>query len=157
MLTSGGKLTMNPCNCGFWRTGLRECRCSDGDVARYRSRISGPLLDRIDLYVDVPRTDVDELCANAKSEEASATVRRRVGAARHRRQHGGGTRLTADASLLLTRASRAMELSARGITRTIAVSRTIACLSGREQTEEDHIAEALQYRVPSRDWVTGRA
>src|SRR5690242_12624254 len=101
------------CKCGFWRTNLRECRCSDGDVARYRSRISGPLLDRIDLYVDVPSIDVSELRATV-GEETSATVRARVAAARRRRQLGAAMRLTTAAEALLARAARNMSLSAPG-------------------------------------------
>lgn len=139
---------MNPCNCGFWRTGLRECKCSDGDVARYRARISGPLLDRIDLYVDVPSIDVAELRASG-DEECSSVVRTRVAAARRRRQLGAATRLSADAERLLARASRTMMLSARGVTRTIGVARTIACLAQSDETDAPHVSEALQYRVPS--------
>jgi len=134
--------------CGFWRTGVRECRCSDGDIARYRARISGPLLDRIDIYVDVPSVDVSELRADS-NEETSTTVRARVCAARRRRQLGAATRLTAGAERLIARASRNMVLSARGITRTISVARTIACLAQSDETDEVHVSEAIQYRVPS--------
>jgi len=139
---------MNPCPCGYWRTGLRECRCSDGDVARYRARISGPLLDRIDLYVDVPSIDVDELRTDT-NEESSPTVRARVCAARQRRQRSAATSLSPNAERLLARASRSMALSARGISRTIGVARTIACLDGSDETDVAHVSEALQYRVPT--------
>ncbi|MFN2424916.1 MAG: YifB family Mg chelatase-like AAA ATPase [Candidatus Binatia bacterium] len=139
---------MNPCSCGFWRTGVRECKCSDGDVARYRARISGPLLDRVDLYVDVPSVDISELRADG-NEETSMTVRARVCAARRRRLLGAATRLSASAERLIARASRTMMLSARGITRTISVARTIACLSQSDETDELHISEAIQYRAPS--------
>jgi magnesium chelatase family protein len=138
---------MNPCLCGFWRTGVRECRCSDGDVARYQARISGPLLDRIDLYVNVPSTDVSELRADG-NEENSATVRNRVCAARRQRQRGCGASLTVDAERLLARASRNMALSARGISRTLGVARTIACLASSDETDHAQVSEALQYRVP---------
>jgi magnesium chelatase family protein len=148
---------MNRCLCGYWRTGLRECRCSDGEVARYRARISGPLLDRIDLFVDVPSIDVAELRADERNEEASATVRERVCAARRRRCLGTATQLTADAERLIARASRMMALSARGIARTIGVARTIACLSDSNATEELHVSEALQYRAPSLDWIAARS
>jgi len=138
---------MNPCSCGFWRTGLRDCRCSDTEVARYRSRISGPLLDRIDLYVDVPSIDISELRGDSK-EETSAAVRERVCAARRRRQLGAATRLTQEAERTLARASRTMLLSARGMARTISVARTIACLARSDETDDLHVSEALQYRVP---------
>ncbi len=140
---------MNPCPCGYWRTGLRECRCSDGDVARYQARISGPLLDRIDLYVDVPSVDVTEL-RRAPDAEDSATVRARAYAARRRRKLGAATRLTESAERTLAQAARKMSLSARGITRTVGVARTIACLALSDETDGLHISEALQFRVPSK-------
>lgn len=148
MLTSDGKRATQRCACGYWRTGLRECRCSDSDVARYRARVSGPLLDRIDLYVDVPSIDVSDLRADTR-EETSTMVRERVNAARRRRCQDTGNRLTICAERLLARASRSMALSARGISRTIGVARTIACLAGNDETDDLHVAEALQYRVPS--------
>ena len=146
---------MNPCPCGYWRTGLRECKCSDGDVVRYRARISGPLLDRIDLHVDVPSIDVGELRAGVV-EETSATVRLRVMAARRRLRLGAATRLTSAAESLLVRAARKMALSARGISRCIGVARTIACLEGVDETDVHHVSEALQYRAPSGE-STGEA
>lgn len=155
---AGGKLTfparfllvgaMNPCPCGYWRTRLRDCKCSDGEVARYRARISGPLLDRIDLHVDVPSINVGELRAS-ENEETSESVRTRVVAARQRRILGAATTLAPTAERLLERAARKMALSARGISRCIGVARTIACLEGAHETDADHVSEALQYRVPS--------
>jgi magnesium chelatase family protein len=157
---AGGKVTfparflfvgaMNPCPCGYWRTSLRECKCSDGDVARYSARISGPLLDRIDLFVDVPSVDVSELRA-VGNEESSAAVRVRVCAARQRKQRDGAKPLTTNAERLLAQASRSMALSARGISRTIGVARTIACLAGSDETDHSHVSEALQYRVPTEE------
>jgi len=133
---------------------LRECRCSDGDGARYRARISRPLLDRIVLYVDVPSIDVSELRADT-NEETSTTVRTRVFAARQRRQLSAAKRFTNRAERLLARASRAMALSARGISRIISTARTIACLAHSDNTGELHVSEALQYRVPSEDSAHG--
>ena len=120
---------------------------------RYRARISGPLLDRIDLYVDVPSVDVSELRAGGE-EEPSATVRARVAAARRRRQLGMATRLTSSAEALLARAAKRMALSARGISRCLGVARTIACLGGSDETDGEHLSEALQYRAPTTDAVT---
>lgn len=111
--------------------------------------MSGPLLDRIDLHVDVPSTDVSDLRTGANTEETSATARGRVCAARRRRQVGAATRLTEAAERLLARAARSMALSARGIARTVGVARTIACLAGNHETDVAHVSEALQYRVPS--------
>jgi magnesium chelatase family protein len=139
---------MNPCLCGWWRSGVRDCRCSDGDVARYQARVSGPLLDRIDLYVNVPSIDVSELRANG-GEESSATVRARVAAAQRRRRLGSATHLTSAAESTLARAARNMALSARGISRCVGVARTIACLADSDETDAVHVSEALQYRVPS--------
>lgn len=126
---------------------MRECRCSDGDVARYQARISGPLLDRIDIYVDVPSVDVAELRSSG-DEETSATVRARVAAARRRRSLGAATRLTTAAESVLARAARTLALSARGISRCIGVARSIACLANSNETDAHHLSEALQYRVP---------
>jgi len=117
---SGGGRATQGCPCGYWRTGLRECRCSDGDVVRYRSRVSGPLLDRIDLYVDVPSVEVSELRANG-GEETSTMVRARVVAARRRRRLGAATQLTPSAEVTLARAARNMALS---VSRCIGVART---------------------------------
>jgi magnesium chelatase family protein len=145
---------MNPCPCGYWRTKIRHCKCSDGDVARYRARISGPLLDRLDLYVDVPSVDVGELRA-PEACERSATVRERVIRARQRRAFGHPLPLTAEAEALLLKASRRMALSARGITRCVGVARTIAALGAADRTESDAVSEALQYRVPAEQGAVG--
>jgi magnesium chelatase family protein len=141
---------MNPCPCGYWRTTLRECKCSDGDIVRYRSRVSGPLLDRIDIHVDVPSVDVVELRSN-DTEETSADVRARVTAARRRRALGAAPPLTADAELLLARAARHYALSARAIARCVGVARSIAFLADRLTVGSAEISEALQFRIPADD------
>jgi magnesium chelatase family protein len=145
---------MNPCPCGYWRTKIRDCKCSDGDVARYRARISGPLLDRIDLYVDVPSVDVAELRAR-EAIERSATVRERVIRARQRRAFGHPLPLTEEAENLLLQASRRMALSARAISRCVGVARTIAALAAADRTELSAVGEALQYRVPAEHGAEG--
>lgn len=137
---------MNPCPCGYWQTGLRECRCRDFDVLRYRARISGPLLDRIDLHVDVPSIDYAEL-RPSQGDETSRVVRERVAAARRLREVP--LELSDDAERLLARASRRFAMSARGITRTKAVAATIARLRAAAAIEASDVAEALQFRLPA--------
>jgi len=158
---------MNPCPCGYRDTGVRECTCSEQAVRRYLARISGPLLDRIDLQVYVPRLDYDAWSARTASE-SSATVRERVVAARAirarralrtARAHGaagadgigtvcddGRIQLARDADALLRRAVESWGLSARGVHRVTRVARTIAHLAGRDGISAADVAEALQYR-----------
>jgi magnesium chelatase family protein len=141
---------MNPCPCGFFATGARPCRCPEAAVTRYRSRVSGPLLDRIDLFVNVPRQDFDALCARQLAE-SSADVRARVCAARAlRREHGvpapqpDGT--STEVRWLLAAAVDRMGLSARGAARVLRVAQTIAYLAGRTDVAGTDVAEALQFR-----------
>jgi magnesium chelatase family protein len=142
---------MNPCPCGFHGGAPGACGCPDVVVQRYRARVSGPLLDRIDLHVHVPRVGFSEL-ADGKAEEASAAVRARVAAARDllhtaRAPHDGPlTRLTAPARQLLGRAAARLSLSARAVCRTASVAVTVAALRGRTSAGPDDVAEALQYR-----------
>jgi magnesium chelatase family protein len=150
---------MNPCPCGFHGDRGRVCRCSPGQIERYAGRISGPLLDRIDLVIDVPAGGA--LVRHAY-EEPSAAIRDRVGAAR-RRQRERCRRLNADlegvelrshaalpqdAASLLDSALQRFRLSARACDRVLRVSRTIADLAGSTHLETEHVAEAIQYRVP---------
>jgi magnesium chelatase family protein len=151
---------MNPCPCGYRGHFSGRCKCADDVVARYRSRISGPLLDRIDLHVDVPALVATEF-ANSAASEGSTAVRRRVARARERqlrRQGMANARLTgrgaetivraeAAASDLLRRASASMALSARSHHRILKVARTIADLAGCERVAEAHLAEAIAYRA----------
>ncbi len=159
---------MNPCPCGYLGHPTKACICSDGAVSRYLSRISGPLLDRIDVHVDVPAVDFDTL-RNGKGE-SSASIRERVERARRvqqtRYQKAGrylnGTlpahlvahfcALTKDASLLLRQAFDAMGLSGRAYSRMLRLSRTIADLDGADEIGAPHIAEALQYRTLDRKY-----
>ena len=118
-------------------------------MARYRARISGPLLDRIDLYVDVPSVDVGELRSREGAGESSAAVRERVMLARQRRALGHPLPLTDQAEALLLHASRRMALSARGISRCVGVAKTVAALAASDRTEDWAVSEALQFRVPA--------
>lgn len=150
---------LNPCPCGHLGNPLRTCTCSAGAIAGYRAKLSGPLLDRIDMHVEVPAVRYRELAATAPGE-ASAVVRARVEAARGR-QRARGVRpnarlspgeLAAHAALdggghaLLERALEKLALSARSIERIRRVARTIADLEDAESVRVPHVAEALQYR-----------
>jgi magnesium chelatase family protein len=150
---------MNPCPCGYLGHFSQQCRCSPDTVWRYRARLSGPLLDRIDLHVEVPALSAADL-AQAPRGEGSGAVRERVVRARDRqlsRQRVPNARLEgheveararpfAAARKLLRDADASMMLSARAHHRVLKVSRTIADLEGSERVSEDHIAEALRYR-----------
>ncbi len=155
---------MNPCKCGWYGHPSGRCRCSEADVRRYHSRISGPLLDRIDLIVEVPALEYEELRRRTPSEP-SAAIKARVNAARQvqRERFGGdgtmcnahlGTKelrqfcaLSAEGEELMHQAFDAMGLSARSYDRILRVARTIADLTGSETIEPEHVAEAIQYRT----------
>jgi len=146
---------MNPCPCGYLGVPERPCRCGDGAIASYRRRVSGPLLDRIDLRVEVPPLTWGELSGgSANGGEASAVVRDRVREARARaaRRGAGGARLEDVCRLddpgrgLLRVAVERLGLSARGVTRALRIARTIADLAAADRVAEDHVAEAIRYR-----------
>jgi len=154
---------MNPCPCGYLGHPVTACRDTQAQIQKYTGRLSGPLLDRFDLFVDVPALTVTEL-AQAPQGEATAVVAARVQAARQRQAaryaaHGILTNSQADGQVLLaaaapdaeglallTRASEKFALSARGYHRVLRVARTIADLAGCETVERPHIAEALSFR-----------
>ena len=150
---------MNPCPCGFLGHYTGKCRCTPDQVARYRGRISGPLLDRIDLQVEVPAVAQQDLARGANGE-SSAEVRVRVAAARERqllRQGKPNAQLTtreidqhcvpdAAGTALLKQATNRLGLSARGYHRVHKVARTIADLAGENGISSSGIAEAIQYR-----------
>ena len=151
---------LNPCPCGHLGSTVRTCVCSAAAVMAYRSRLSGPLLDRIDLHVDVPALPYREL-AHAEPGESSSAIRDRVMAARGRQQARGprwNARLSSSdlrrvapldgaGHALLERAAVRLGLSARAITRVRRVARTIADLAGSPAISTAHLAETLQYRV----------
>ncbi|MEI9966511.1 MAG: YifB family Mg chelatase-like AAA ATPase [Candidatus Moraniibacteriota bacterium] len=155
---------MNPCPCGFAGDPERLCSCSPYQVAKYRQKISGPILDRIDLHVVVPRLKVTKFEEPIDANESSATVRERVERARSiQKERFSGTAVLVNAEMqgeqlkrfcalgeseqaLLFRAVEQLGLSARGYARILKLSRTIADLAGIEQIGAPHIAEALQYR-----------
>jgi len=154
---------MNPCPCGYAGDPIKECTCSNQVITRYQKRISGPMLDRIDIHIEVPRVDYDKLSDN-RLGEPSADLQMRVEAAReHQRQRFDGTNLSCNADMgpaelrqfcpldqtsssLLRNAMSQLQLSARAYHRVLKLSRTIADLAGEADIQASHIAEALQYR-----------
>lgn len=154
---------LNPCPCGCRTDPRRQCRCTLGEVQRYMSRLSGPLLDRIDIHVDVPALSFDELSDNRPSGPNSAEVRAQVQAARERQRRRYGNGYTCNAHLdskaigehcaldnggkrILGQALGQLGLSARAYDKVLRVARTLADLENSEQTKEWHVAEAVQYR-----------
>ncbi len=163
---------MNPCPCGYFGDLKRECRCSPVQVQRYRQRISGPLLDRIDLHIEVPAVEYKDI-SSTRTEEGSATIRERVAQARERQHARFGTdaktncnarmgprlikqhcKLSDDSQELIRIAMTELNLSARAYDRILKVSRTIADLARAEDITSEHVSEAIQYRTFDRTlWV----
>jgi magnesium chelatase family protein len=160
---------MNPCPCGYYGDLKRECRCTPMQIQRYRQRISGPLLDRIDLHVIVPLVEYKELSAAAPGE-SSETIRQRIFAARsiqrERFQKSPGvfnnagmsprllkahTKLSADCQEILDAAMQRLNFSARAHDRILKVARTIADLAGTTDISVLHLSEALDYRTLDRN------
>ncbi len=160
---------MNPCKCGYYGDRSRPCQCSPQEVRRYRNKISGPLLDRIDIHVEVPAVKYQEL-GQERCGEPSAIVRERVKAARQRQLKRFGTprrlnahltsaeisrfcRLDSEGKKILEKACERLRLSARAYHRIIKVARTIADLEGLSEIEVPHLLEAIQYRVLDRSLI----
>lgn len=159
--------SMNPCPCGYYGNPYHECKCSISQINKYQKKISGPLLDRIDLFVDVPEVKREKLTSEAM-EESSEKIRARVIAARKiQEKRFAGTfisinaemtpemlkkfcRLEKEAAAILDQALGQFHLSARSYHRLIKIGRTIADLAGHENIKPEHIAEALQYRAKVR-------
>jgi len=159
----------NPCPCGFLGDEKKECKCSVHQIMNYHKKLSGPIMDRIDLHLNIPSVDVNKLMISDKNEnkgEKSAAIKDRVAKARliqtnrfrevknvycnadmrnsHLKQFA---LLTGSANLLLKQAVNKYSLSARTYFRLIKVARTIADLATAEEISDNHIAEALQYRI----------
>lgn len=166
--------SMNPCPCGNYGDPKRTCTCTPHQIARYLSRISGPLLDRIDLHIEVSRPRYEQLRSKTQGE-SSAAVRKRVNAAREVQRErflGSGVfsnsqlsgalfeqacALDEKTSALLQAAFTALHMSARSYKRILMVARTIADLAGEERIREEHVAEAIQYRTMDRKYWGGKA
>jgi len=154
---------MNPCPCGFYTDPNRECTCTMPQILRYRSKISGPLMDRIDIHIEVPAVRYRDLTGETSGEE-SETIKRRVDRAREiQRERFAGKRIYCNAQMtprylkkycqigedsktLLEQAIDKLGLSARAYTRILKIGRTIADLEGGENITPAHISEAIQYR-----------
>jgi magnesium chelatase family protein len=175
---SAGKITlpcafmlvaaMNPCPCGYLGDAKHECRCAPAQIQRYRSRISGPLLDRIDIHIEAPALSINEL-RQEKPGESSEAVRTRVQTSRNRQQtRFAGSKVTSNARMthaqirkhcpidsalgdLLQQAMEQLSLSARAYDRILKVARTIADLAAAETIESPHLLEAIQYRSLDRN------
>jgi magnesium chelatase family protein len=164
---------MNPCPCGFWNDPTRECHCSQLQIQRYVGRISGPLLDRIDIHIDVPAVRFKELRGDDTPEgESSQQIRERVIQARDRqrerfqnegifsnaqmspRQIRVFCRINSESESMLESAMTRLGLSARAFDRILKVSRTIADLDGQADILPVHVAEAVGYRSLDRTYWT---
>jgi magnesium chelatase family protein len=160
---------MNPCPCGYFTDSKRQCRCTPHQIRQYRTRISGPLLDRIDIHIEVPSIRYRDL--SMKSEgEPSETIKKRVNQAKdiQKSRFKGGTRsnarmsnrqikehcaLDGDSKRLIEMAVDRLGLSARAYTKILKVARTIADLEGDKQIRQSHISEAIQYRTLDREAI----
>ncbi|MFQ5862635.1 MAG: ATP-binding protein, partial [Candidatus Brocadiales bacterium] len=154
---------MNPCPCGYYGHTKKECRCTPHQIQKYVSRVSGPLLDRIDIHVEVPALESKDLKSD-QTGETSTALRDKVKAARdtqYKRLNGHGHTTNAqmsgklvkeycvldgEAETLLHQAMMELGISARGYNKILKISRTIADLEGSEKVRLEHISEAIQYR-----------
>ena len=164
---------MNPCKCGFYGHPTKACRCSQKDIDRYIGRVSGPLLDRIDIQVEVPAVSFDDMAQREKGE-ASDAIRRRVCAAREiqiKRYAGTGItsnarlygdmlrdccKLDGEATRLLKKIFETLALSARGYDRILKVARTVADLKAHQDITAADVAEAAQYRALDKKYFHAR-
>jgi magnesium chelatase family protein len=159
---------MNPCPCGYFGDSRHQCTCTPGQIHRYRHRVSGPLLDRIDIHIEVPAVPYKELTTEYSGEK-SEDIRKRVAAARDvqlerfkedKKIYSNGQmktrhikkycKLKPDAQSLLETALHKLGLSARAYTRILKLSRSIADLDSSEEIQSHHVSEAIQYRTLDR-------
>jgi len=154
---------MNPCPCGYYGDPVRECKCSSTVITRYQKKISGPLMDRIDIFLDIPRIDYEKLVDDSMAEH-SENVRSRVQEARARQtKRYADSVLTCNAEMsasdirqfckidaaaqsLMKTAMKQIHFTARGFHRTLKLARTVADLDNSDLINTNHLAEALQYR-----------
>ena len=160
---------MNPCPCGYYGHPTKDCICSEKSITRYLSKVSGPLLDRIDIHIEVPPIEYTEL-ASKKDSESSVKIKNRVDTARKiqldrfkGKNISSNAKITPDllqktciltknAENLLKKAFENMGLSARAYSRILKVARTIADLAFSEEVKSSHVAEAIQYRSLDRKY-----
>lgn len=160
----------NPCPCGYFGDEKKACKCMPGAILRYRKRVSGPIIDRIDLHVDVPSVETHKLAEKDASAESSAVIRKRVQRARDiQTKRFKGTRVKSNAEMgtkevkiycelspecrsMMLSAAASMSLSARSYFKVIKIARTIADLAGEKEISVSHLAESLQYRPKNDDF-----
>jgi magnesium chelatase family protein len=160
---------MNPCPCGFLSDPRKTCRCSLGQIQKYQSKISGPILDRIDLHIEIPPLPLESL-ESEETSETSETIRSRIVCCReiqHKRFDGRPFLLNAqmrprdikefakpdlEGKKLLEMVMKELRFSARAYYKVLKISRTIADLAESETVQAEHIAEAIQYRSLDRQW-----
>jgi magnesium chelatase family protein len=160
---------MNPCPCGFFGDPTRQCRCTPPQIARYVSKISGPLLDRIDIHIEIPAVKYKELRSNTDLESSAAVRERVIAAQKIQLKRYTGEKMYANAQMaprmirkycaisadgekLLESAIARLGLSARAHDRILKVSRTIADLATSPNIESNHLGEAIQYRTLDRSY-----
>jgi magnesium chelatase family protein len=161
---------MNPCPCGFFGDATHDCRCSPPQIQRYVSKISGPLLDRMDIHIEVPAVKYKELRSDTVIEDSAAVRERVVRARRKQLERFAGEKrvyanaqmppklirkhcaISADGEKLLETAVTRLGLSARAHDRILKVARTIADLDGADGVEPRHLSEAIQYRTLDRTY-----